>query len=258
MAKVPIYENHWFGSQDEADTYMARRNSRWGYHISPFSVLVAAIGNHWVKEPVDCFEAVKAMTAYHARQTKAAVCFYEVPDMCKEPYDALGIMRNLAMFRALNEGYEYLCYVDNDIEPPENTLHQLIAHQFEVIAPRIEFADGNFYGLEMPGTEPNKGLGTCVNVVLSMLVFRTAALSPWYRTGFWENPIGADEAYHFTKLNKVLFFDSNVTVRIHRPPHFPLNDILARSIADLDKTSQAHTDRKKPNNVKELWTPKVS
>lgn len=250
--KVPLYENHWFGSEDEAKDYMSRRNSRWGYHISPYSVLVAAIGNHWVKEPADCFEAVKAMCDYHAKQTHGAVCLYEVPDMCLQPYDGLGIMRNMAMFRAIDEGYEYLCYVDNDIEPPEYALHRLIRHQFEVIAPRIEFADGNTYGLDMPTTERDKGLGTCVNVVLSMLVFRTSALIPYRHTGFWENPIGADEAYHFTKLNKVLFFDSNVTVKIHRPPHFPLNNSVRRTLEDLDKTSLARTDASR----KEIWIPK--
>ena len=255
LNKIPIHEAHWYESEEQAKVYADRQHSRWGGHVSPYSVLVAAIGNHWVMEP-DCFEAVKKMADYHARKTKAHVCFYEVPDMCKEPYDALGIMRNMAMFRAIDEGFEYLCYVDNDIEPPQETLHKLMGHQMEVMAPRIEFADGNTYGLEMPSSPPNMGIGTCVNVVLSMLLFRTAALLKWRDCGFWENPIGADEAYHFTKLNKVLFFDSNVTVKIHRPPHFPLYNSVERTLADLDKTSLAVKDGQ-PKNVieKDLWTP---
>ena len=241
--KVPIHERHWFPSEQDADLYKVRQSSRWGGHVAPFSVLVAAMGNHWVQEP-DCMAAVEAMAKHHADHGYR-VCFFEVQDMCKEPYDALGIMRNKALFRAIDEGFEYLCYVDNDVDPPAEALSQLVAHQFDVMAPRIQFWNGETYGLEMPQTPPNQGLGTCVNVVLSMLLFRTAALLPWRQAGFWENPIGADESYHFQKLNKVLFFDSNVTVKVHRPPHFPLNNAVGRTLQDLDRTSLA----------KKLWMP---
>ena len=177
--KISLHEQHWFTSEPDADLYKARQKTRWGGHVSPYSVLVAAMGNHWVRQPeVDCYVAVHRMAKFHADQGYR-VCFYEVQDMCKEPYDALGIMRNKAMFRAIDEGFEYLCYVDNDIEPPENALNALITHEFDVMAPRIEFWNGEHYGLAMPRTPPNIGIGTCVNVVLSMLVIRTAALLHW-------------------------------------------------------------------------------
>ena len=252
VGKIPIHERHWFGSEPDAGLYKARQSTRWGGHVAPYSVLVAAMGNHWVTEP-DCRVAVEAMAGYHAKQGYR-VCFYEIQDMCKEPYDALGIMRNKALFRAVDEGFEYLCYVDNDVEPPEDALNNLVTHQFDVIAPRIEFWNGEAYGLEMPTTAPGMGLGTCVNVVLSMLLFRTASLIPWRASGFWENPVGADESYHFQKLNKVLFFDSNVTVKIWRPPHFPLNDSVERTLADLDSASLAHD---KNGRRMKVWTPKL-
>ena len=260
QAKIPIHEAHWYESEAQAKVYADRqRTSRWGGHVSPYSVLVAAIGNHWVQEP-DCFEAVRKMADYHARETGAHVCFYEEPDKCKNPYDALGTMRNDALMRAVDEGFEYLCYVDNDIEPPEDTLHRLVAHQFPVMVPRLEFADGQTYGLEMPTTEKDKGIGTAVTVVLSMILFRTASLARWRDTGFWDDAIGADEQHHWRRWNNLVFFDSNVTIKVHRPPHFPLNNSIGRTLEDLDKTSLASKNGT-PANVlerKKIWTPHKS
>ena len=251
-ATVALHEQHWFGSEPDAELYKARQKSRWAGHVAPYSVLVAAMGNHWVQEPVDCQAAVQATAKHHADHGYR-VCLYEVQDMCLQPYDALGIMRNKAMFRAIDEGFEYLCYVDNDVEPPPDALYKLVSHQMEVMAPRIEFWNGEDYGLDMPKTQRDVGLGTCVNVVLSMLVFRTAALLPWRSAGFWENPVGADESYHFQKLNKVLFFDTGMTVKVWRPPHFPLNDAVGRTLSELDRASLARV--RDGSWEGPLWTP---
>ena len=43
-------ESHWFTSKADADLYKERQKMRWGGHVSPYSVLEAAMGDNWVTE----------------------------------------------------------------------------------------------------------------------------------------------------------------------------------------------------------------
>ncbi len=60
---------------------------------------------------------------------------------------------------------------------------------------------------------------------------------------FWEDEIGAHEAYHFSKLydwtGVMPFLDTDVTVEIVKPPHFPLDNKPAADKGQYRKAREA-------------------
>ena len=101
-------------------------------HMRPNSVLVAAMGNHW-KAP-GSWNKVIDMLDYTTNQ--GVYCaFQEVQDRCFNPYDALGTMRNEAALTALTEGFQYLCYIDNDVLPEPDCLYRLLQRGQSITAP---------------------------------------------------------------------------------------------------------------------------
>ena len=235
-AKITLHDKSWLATEREKELRDQRIEMGWPKHLAPFSTLVAAIGNHW--HP-GCREAVEAMCEFTANELGYHVTCYEEPDRCYQPYDALGIMRDKAFFRAINEGYEYLLYVDNDIMPPNDALVKLLHRLVPIISPLVLFADKLDHGLAMAKMKPNQGLAMVNDTVLSMLLFKTRVFFPWILTGFWANPLGADEGYHFEKLlmsGHQPFVDTDVVVTCVSPPHFPLDRILDRTAMDLEKS----------------------
>ena len=203
------------------------RNQRiemgWAKHVSPFSTLIAAMGNHW--QP-SCYEALEAMAEY-TWSKGIELCLYEEPDRCYQPFDALGVMRNAAYMRALREGYEFILYVDNDVCPQPGVLYQLLNRFMPIISPIIVYADGNDHGLTMPKIEQGKGLAMVSSCVLSMVLIQTSVFAPWAIIPFWQDALGADEAYHFSRLAVAghrPFVDTDVVVTCVSPPHYPLDE----------------------------------
>lgn len=189
--------------------------------MSPDSVLVAAMGSHW--EP-GCWAKTADMVAYTIGE--GIRCgFTELMDRCFHPYDGLGTMRNEAILMAMNEGCEWLCYVDNDIQPDKDTLIKLLNWQLPIVAPYIVEA-GTGTPLHGPPLPINTGVRMAKWCVLSMLLFRTAVFNSFPDPGhFWSDAIGADEAIHFQKLwNKghQLFLDTGAQVIAGRRPLYPL------------------------------------
>ena len=219
---IPIQYIRWFETEQAETLYKTRREQGGNLHLSPGSTLVAAMGSHW--KP-GCFEAVRNM-AEHTYKGGYQVCLYEEHDRCLKPYDALGIMRNLAYKKALLEGWEYLLYVDNDVQPPRDALTRLLQRPVPIISPIIEFWDGQVHGINMPKMVHNVGLVMVTSVVLSFLLIRTSVFLPWALTPFWQDAIGADEDYHFRKFEMSghrPFVDTDVVVQCVEPPHFPLD-----------------------------------
>ncbi len=215
-------EHRSFETETQKNVYDERLHTGGARHIAPYSVLIACMGNHW--EP-GCREAVWDM---YQETFKAGYLptFYEQKDMCYEPFDAIGSMRNAAYHKAVSEGHEYLCYVDNDIQPPPDALVNLMRSHLPIVAPALRFADGETYGLAS-ATAEGEMAAMVHSVVLSMLVFRTAIFRP-LGGEFWENARGADEAYHFEKLDMLTghrpFLFPSVQVKVIKPPHFPLDN----------------------------------
>mgnify|MGYP001610294187 CR=1 FL=1 len=196
-------------------------------HVAPFSVLIAAIGPHW--EP-GCFEAVELMAETYWKQGYQ-VALYEEADLCYQPYDALGSMRNRALRRALEEGWEYLLYVDNDVLPKPDVLgHMVHAHGPgfpPVVAPILEYTSGKTWETVMvTKMERDKGIAMVSSVLLSMVLVRTRCFLPWVFSGFWEDAIGTTEDFHWEKLAQGTdihpWVDTDVVVKVLKDPHFPL------------------------------------
>ena len=211
-------------------------------HVSPYSTLIAAMGNYWAPGSL---EAVKNMAKATFEQGYE-VCLYEEFDRCYRPFDAIGSMRNMAYLRAIREGWEYLLYVDNDVLPEPDVLVRLLHLRVPIITPIVYYADGEAHDLSMPLLERGRGLAMIGSCVLSFVLFRTAVFLPWATGTFWGNAIGDDEGYHFAKLEmsgQRPFGDTDVQVLCQNPPHYPLDAVL-------DRRRQVHSRR-----TNGLWTP---
>jgi hypothetical protein len=230
---VKVREQRFFDTETSQELWQQRQDMGWPNHLNPFSVLIAAMGNHWRE---DCRESVQEMAQATFNQGYDVV-FYEEHDRCYQPYDALGIMRNLAYHRAIKEGFEFICYVDNDVRPSPDTLIRLMHRFVPVISPIIVYSDGKSHGLSMPTMEQNRGLAMVTSFVLSLVVFQTSVFLPFATSPFWQDALGADENYHFSKLAMMghrPFVDTDVVVECVTPPSYPLDRTVDRSVASLD------------------------
>lgn len=229
---VKIREQRFFDTETAQELWQQRQDMGWPNHLSPFSVLIAAMGNHWHE---GCRDAIESMAKY-TFNTGYDVVFYEEHDRCYQPYDGLGIMRNLAYQRAIREGFEFICYVDNDVRPPEDALVKLQRRFVPVIVPIIVYSDGKSHGLSMPTMVQNQGLAMITSCVLSMVLFQTAVFLPFATSPFWQDALGADESYHFSKLAMAghrPFVDTDVVVECVAPPSYPLDQTVGRTLQDL-------------------------
>ncbi len=138
---------HIASAESIKDFYDERIQKALPTHVSPGSTLIAAIGQHW--HP-GCLEAVTKM----AKATANAgydICFYEEHDRCYNKFDAIGLMRNMAYMKAIREGWEYLLYVENDVQPKPDALIHLLKHpELPVVSPIIRYADGDPHGQTLP------------------------------------------------------------------------------------------------------------
>lgn len=211
-------------------------------HLSPYSTLIAAIGDYWAPGSLEAMQEMSKTTFAHGYE----VCLYEEFDRCYRPFDALGSMRNMAYWRAIREGWEHILYVDNDVLPQPDTLIRLLSRRVPIISPIISYADGQDHDLALPQAERGRGLAMVGSCVLSFILFRTSVFLPWVTSGFWGNAIGDDEGYHFAKLElsgQRPFIDTDVEVVCQNPPHYPLDPVLERR-------HQVHAQR-----MNGLWTP---
>lgn len=237
-------DQRYFETKHKKELHEQRLLSGESTHISPFSTLVAAMGNYW--KP-GCFESIREMvqTTFDAGYE---ICFYEEHDRCYNPFDAIGSMRNMAYWRAIREGWEYLLYIDNDVIPPSNALVQLLNRRVPIISPIIVYADGDDHGLSMPRMPQGQGLALISSCVLSFLLIKTSVFFPWATQSFWGNALGDDEGYHFAKLEMAghrPFVDTDIIVTCVAPPHFPLDE--KKKMQSVQVTS--------PLPASNLWRP---
>ena len=197
-----------------------KQNERQWPHIRPHSVLIAAMGYHWA--PTAWNKVIDMIT--ETQKQGAYVALQEIQDRCLRPYDALGTMRNEAILQADSEGFEFLCYVDNDVLPKPDTLLRLLAWDMPIVAPLV-LEPGTGKQLSGPAVQANSGLHPAKWAVLSMLLFRTAVLRP-YRGMFWSDAVGADEGFHFQRLwaetGHRPYLDSNTQLVVAGEPLYPL------------------------------------
>lgn len=194
-----------------------RTENTW-LHQRPFSVLIAAMGNHW---RAGSWQKVLDMAQF-ANDQGFSVAIEELMDRCFQPYDAIGAMRNEAIMKA-QQGYEFLLYVDNDVLPPPDMLVRLLSWDVPIVAPLV-LEPGSGKPLHGPWRRPNSGLQATRWCVLSMLLFKTTVFNA---TGpeFWNDSIGADEGYHFQKLwhyGHRPYLDTNQLLEVADIPTYPL------------------------------------
>lgn len=222
-----------YPSNQELQASHAQMERGWT-HIRPNSVLIAVMGNHWRgpswNKVIDMMDFTQQQGVYCAMS--------EIQDRCFNPYDALGTMRNEAVLSALGEGFQYICYLDNDVQPEQDCLLRLLNWNMPIVAPYVT-EPGTGTKLFGPGTlAPNTGLQRAKWSVLSMLLFNT---NVFRATGpeFWRDAIGADEGYHFSKLAYYgfsLFIDTTVPLIVGSRPLFPLaiNRMASGAMRDVE------------------------
>lgn len=208
-----------FASPQEQQRQEAKNTDGWGAYLKPDSVLIAAMGAHW--SPMS-WAKVADMVAF-TNQAGIYCGLIEVMDRCSNPLDAMGTMRNEAIMLAKSAGYEYLCYVDNDVLPEPDTLVRLIQRQVPIIVPFIP-EPGTARKLHGPERNPNTGVWPMKWSVLSMLLFWMPVFNS-VGERFWSDAIGADEGFHFQALwckGHRLYMDTDVQVVTTHKPNYPL------------------------------------
>ena len=213
------YRDVRYHQSDAERKHMEDRSTRSWHHCRPWSILIAAMGCHW--KPGSWQRVLDMM--HHTQAQGYYVALQEIMDRCKEPYDALGAMRNEALMKA-RQGFEWILYVDNDVLPEKDALIRMLNWDMPIVAPWVE-EPGSGKPLHGPSPQKNSGLRQIRWCVLSMLLFRTAVFNSFIGGEFWNNAIGADEGYHFQKLWDVghrPYLDTNVQVPVAQIPTYPL------------------------------------
>ena len=207
-------------NQTEMDRrYANERIAESYFHCRPYSCYVAAIGNHW--KP-GSWAAVLNMVHYCNGQGMYVV-MEELQDRCLRPYDALGTMRNEALIRA-EQGFEFICYIDNDVLPDETLLARLMLRNVPIVAPYV-VEPGSGRPLHGPVRQMWKGLQPVRWNVLSMMVHKTAVYRAFPPGGFWKDAVGADEGYHFQQYyaaGHTPMIDTDVVMQVCGSPLYPL------------------------------------
>lgn len=210
-----------FASDAEHNKAAELQGHRW-VNVRPDSVLVCGMSFHWSGEGYSWNKVCDMIE--HTQAAGHYVGFSEMQDRCMEPYDALGTMRNEAALMALNEGFEWICYLDNDIQPEPDTLTRLLQHQQSIVAPYV-VEPGTGRHLFSPPTAPNQGLIPAKWTVLSMLLFRTNVFR-CVGPNFWRDAVGADEGFHYQHLwyyGHRPFVDTDIQLVVGGAPHYPLS-----------------------------------
>lgn len=213
------YRNIRYNSSNAERNHAAWRSENTWMHVRPWSVLVAAMGNHW--KP-GCWQKVLDMVQYTNNQ--GFLCnLEEIMDRCFNPYDAMGAMRNEAVIRA-RQGYEYLMMVDNDVLPDPDTISRLMHWHVPIVAPYV-IEPGVGRPLHGPVQARDQGLRQIRWCVLSMVLYRTTVFGSFPGGEFWNNAVGADEGYHFQKLWDVghnPWVDTTLLLPVYQAPTYPL------------------------------------
>ena len=208
-----------YATQKEREIGIWRHENSWP-HIRPASVLVCAMGNHWQQGTWQ-----KTIDMVKFASDKGVYCAYtELLDRCSTPMDAFGTMRNEALIIAMTEGFEWLCYVDNDIQPEPDYLMKLLSWDVPIVAPFV-VESGTGRPLHGPIQQPNTGLRAVKWTVLSLLVFRVSVFN-CVGPRFWGDAIGADEGYHFQTLwhyGHRPYLDTNTQLVVSKRPTYPLS-----------------------------------
>jgi|TARA_Y100000310_G_scaffold89963_1_gene87202 hypothetical protein len=170
--QTPLF---WHDYRHPLELKRAREQSAYGYpHLSPGSCMVAAIGTTW--KP-GSWQKVVDMVQY-ARQNGYNAWLEEIPDpLVTEPYAGVGNMKDTAVGLAQVRGFEWICFVENDVLPKEDLLVNLIERDIPIVAPRVLDPSHPGETIGFPDWEPKNGLFPMRWVPSSFMLFRTTVFN---------------------------------------------------------------------------------
>ena len=109
------------------------KNRREGWpHATLGSVYIGAIGRRW--QP-GCYEKAVVMKEYADAQ--GMLCWLEEQSEYHGsfPLPDISGMRDDAILKALSGGFEWVCFIDNDVEVPPDLLSRFTQYGLPIVAP---------------------------------------------------------------------------------------------------------------------------
>jgi hypothetical protein len=153
---------------------IAQRESTWP-HSQPHSTYVASIGANY--DP-GVWEKIVNMVLY--TQQRGLKCWLDeiVPARGGVlPTVDIGYMRDVAVRRALDSGFEYICFVDGDTLPEMDILAKMLEREVPISGPYMTDPDFNNIMLGAPLMEPGSGLQPAQWLAASFMLFRTSVFN---------------------------------------------------------------------------------
>jgi hypothetical protein len=213
--KNPADSSHVFENKTIAERYYTQEENG-NPHFNPGSVLVATIGTDF---PGNCKELIHAMILY-TREAGYSVKYQEMQVYHNTfPQPAHASTRNHAINSGRIGGSDYICFVDTDVIPEEDTLVKLLKHEVSVIGPYvIDPEDGTLLG--GPQREKDSGIHLQKWVAQCFLLIKTGV---FHNT---EIHFASDEAedifsqrIHLYGLTQ--YVDSGIKLKLASPPGRP-------------------------------------
>lgn len=142
-------------------------------HFSPGSVLICSIGTDWSE---GCKDKVKRMMLY--TRDAGYTCNYIEMQVYHNtfPLPSHASTRNSAVFEARIGGPQFICLLDTDVEPKEDLLAKLLAHNLPIIGP-LTIDPETGYLLGGPRREQDSGVFVQKWLPQCFLVIKTAVFN---------------------------------------------------------------------------------
>jgi hypothetical protein len=245
-----------FGTEQEKVLYDSRRSYP---HSHPGSVLVAGIGAMW---DAGCWQRVMDMVIHTSDQ--GFNCWFD--EIIPAAGDALpmadiGYMRDMAVMRALDAGFEYVCLVDSDVQPEPDALIRLMSHELTMVSPYME-EPGTDYHLGDPTWKKGTGLKRMRWIPASFMLFRPTIFNcpgVFFRATR-DDDLFFQQLWHYGMYP---LLDTDVEVKLTRPPRRLggrsweerwdfLKDLYERSGNAPDRSP---IDPNDPNTVDGVYSP---
>ena len=210
------YELRSFDS--ESDLKMSQHYvGRTPGHVKPNSVLIATIGTNW---EAGSWQKVVDMVKY--TNERGVTCWLlEIPDRCIcIPYQNVNYMKNLACTKALDQGFEWLMVVDNDVLPEPDMLLKLMNWGAPIVAPYI-YDPKEKNTLFAPRYEKGKGLRPVTWSIQSCMLFWTKVFNCFPVGQPWADyTVECDLSDAFRHYGHTVFVDTNTELKLATYPTY--------------------------------------
>jgi len=126
-------------------------------------------------------------------------------------------MRDLAVKRALDGGFEYVCLIDGDTLPEMDTLMRLLAHEAPMVGPYMVEPESEMM-LGGPLMEPNQGLKKVQWICASLMLFKTSVFN-CPGVSFKDGDVGDEQFFrNFWHYGHQPYIDTDTVVPLTKGP----------------------------------------